>query len=68
MRTERESRTVSIGSNALASSIILVCNKRSEDAETISRRHFQRVLKADMPEALEAMIGGGNWSVTNCSC
>ncbi|HDM8159539.1 TPA: DUF1156 domain-containing protein [Vibrio harveyi] len=58
MRTERESRTVSIGSNALASSIILVCNKRAEDAETISRRHFQRELKADMPEALEAMIGG----------
>lgn len=58
VRTEREARAIGIGSNALASSIVLVCRKRSEEAETISRREFQKELKDEMPDALEAMIGG----------
>ena len=44
--------------NALASSIVLVCRRRDDDADTISRRQFQRELREDMPESLEAMIGG----------
>ncbi|MEW8418460.1 MAG: DUF1156 domain-containing protein [Candidatus Thiodiazotropha endolucinida] len=44
--------------NALASSVVLVCKKREANAETISRRQFQRELREEMPEALEAMIGG----------
>jgi len=44
--------------NALASSIVLVCRRREDDAETISRRQFQRELREEMPGALEAMIGG----------
>lgn len=44
--------------NALASSIVLVCQKRDEDAETISRRQFQKELREKMPESLETMIGG----------
>ena len=44
--------------NALASSVILVCKKRNIESETISRRDFQRKLHDQMPEALEAMIGG----------
>ena len=44
--------------NALASSIVLVCRQRDGDAETISRRDFQRQLREEMPDALEAMIGG----------
>lgn len=44
--------------NALASSIVLVCKKRKKNAESISRRQFQRELRETMPEALEAMIGG----------
>jgi putative DNA methylase len=52
MRTERESRTISIGTNALASSIILVCRKRSIDAKTITRREFMSILKAELPLAL----------------
>ena len=44
--------------NALASSIVLVCRKRESNAESISRRDFQRQLREDMPEALETMIGG----------
>lgn len=58
VRTEREGRTIGIGSNALASSIVLVCRKRLITADTISRRDFQRQLREEMPEALEAMIGG----------
>lgn len=58
VRTERSSRTMSIGMNALASSVVLICSPRDVDAEVISRRQLQRELKHDMPEALEAMVGG----------
>lgn len=58
MRTEMGNRMVSSGTNALASSIVLVCQKRDQDAETISRRQFQKELRETMPEALETMIGG----------
>lgn len=57
MRTERPTG-VKVSMNALASSIILVCRVRKKQLGSISRRQFQRELKADMPEALEAMIGG----------
>ena len=42
----------------MASSIILVCQLRSADASSVSRRDFQRELREQMPDALEAMIGG----------
>ncbi|MDV3502519.1 DUF1156 domain-containing protein [Marinobacter sp. M-5] len=58
LRTERENRSRNQGANALASSIVLVCRKRESAAESISRRDFQRQLRAEMPEALETMIGG----------
>ena len=58
VRTERSSRGRAIGANALASSIVLVCRKRDEDAHTVSRREFQRELKEQMAEALDVMIGG----------
>jgi len=58
LRTERAARMRGQGSNALASSIVLVCRTRKLDAESISRRDFQRQLREGMPEALEAMIGG----------
>lgn len=58
MKTELATRTRSSASNALASSIILVCRKRNLKLESISRRDFQRQLREEMPEALEAMIGG----------
>jgi putative DNA methylase len=58
MRTERGARTIGLGNNALASSIVLVCRKRETNAESISRRDFQRQLREEMPEALETMIGG----------
>ena len=58
VRTEKEGRSVGIGTNALASSVVLVCKKRPPQTESISRRQFQRELREEMPEALEAMIGG----------
>jgi putative DNA methylase len=55
MRTERGARSVARDANALASSIVLVCRKRSPTAETISRRQFIRELNATLPQALDAM-------------
>lgn len=58
MRTERGARSIGIGTNALASSIILVCRKRTDDAVTVSRRDFLRELHETLPQALEEMTGG----------
>jgi len=58
MRTEREARSVGLGANALASSIILVCRKRASDASSISRREFIRELNGVLPEALDEMTKG----------
>jgi putative DNA methylase len=57
MRTEMKTRQIAMGTNALASSIILVCRRRDIKAPSISRREFQRELRDEMPEALETMIG-----------
>jgi putative DNA methylase len=59
MRTELGNRMVGSGTNALASSIILVCRKRAAEAETISRREFIRELNAALPLALDEMTRGG---------
>jgi len=58
VRTEKQGRVIGNGTNALASSVVLVCRKRETNAESISRRDFQRQLREEMPEALETMIGG----------
>lgn len=59
MRTERDARSIGIGTNALASSIVLVCRKRPADAPTVSRREFLREINAVLPEALDEMTQGG---------
>ena len=59
MRTELSNRMIGSGTNALASSIILVCRKRAADAPTVSRREFIRELNAALPEALLDMTRGG---------
>lgn len=59
LRTERASRSVGQGTNALASSIVLVCKKRDAQAQTVSRREFIRELNAALPEALLDMTRGG---------
>jgi len=59
MRTELGNRMIGSGTNALASSIVLVCRPRPADAFTISRREFIRELNAALPEALLDMTRGG---------
>lgn len=58
LRTEGAGRMRAMDSNALASSIILVCRKRPADAPTISRREFIRELNGVLPEALDEMTKG----------
>ena len=52
MRTENQTRLVGMVTNALASSIVLVCRKRPADAPTATRREFVAALKAELPVAL----------------
>jgi len=59
MRTERSERSVGLGTNSLASSIILVCRPRLPDAPSISRRQFIRELNSALPVALDAMTREG---------
>jgi len=59
MRTEKEGRVIGNGTNALASSIVLVCRPRAADAPSISRREFIRELNATLPDALLDMTRGG---------
>lgn len=46
--------------NALASSIVLVCRPRSEDAPTITRNEFLQELKKELPPELERLTRIGN--------
>lgn len=59
MNTERDSRSIGLGTNALASSIVLVCRQRAVEAPTITRREFIRELNAALPDALLDMTRGG---------
>jgi putative DNA methylase len=56
MRTERSARTVGIGSNALASSIVLVCRSRPSSAPPATRQEFVRALRRELPNALSVMM------------
>lgn len=55
MRTEQTYRAVSMGNNALASSIVLVCRKRAETAGSATRREFINALHREMRPALEKL-------------
>jgi len=58
MRTELANRMIGSGTNALASSIILVCRPRSATAVTATRREFLNALKAELPAALAHLQRG----------
>ena len=53
MRTEMANRPRSMGSNALSSSVVLVCRPRPEDAPIATRRQFLDALEKDLPAALD---------------
>jgi putative DNA methylase len=52
MRTELSNRLIGNDTNALASSIVLVCRQRAADAPTATRRDFITALKTELPVAL----------------
>ncbi|UZQ52970.1 DUF559 domain-containing protein [Trichothermofontia sichuanensis B231] len=58
MRTERSGRLRDNNSNALASSIVLVCRPRPTDAPKITRRQFLTELKRQLPRALHTLQQG----------
>ena len=52
IRTEQTYRSVGMGTNALASSIVLVCRKRAPDAGKCTRREFINALHRELRPAL----------------
>lgn len=58
MRTELGNRMRGMASNALASSILLVCRQRPADAPTATRREFLAALKTELPQALAHLQRG----------
>jgi putative DNA methylase len=58
MRSEQTYRLIGIGTNALASSIVLVCRKRLESAGMTTRRDFQAQLRRELPRALRDLQHG----------
>ena len=58
MRSELATRNVGRETNALASSIILVCQPRAADAPTATRREFVAALKSELPVALTHLQRG----------
>lgn len=55
IRTERDGRMVSNGTNALASSIVLVCRKRADSTSICTRRNFINELKRELRPALQKL-------------
>ncbi len=58
MRTELSNRMVASGTNALASSIVLVCRRRPENAPMATRREFTTALNEELPAALAELQKG----------
>lgn len=58
LRTEQQQRSVAAGTNALASSIILVCRPRPAEAAVATRREFVNSLKRELPDALRVLQHG----------
>ncbi len=58
LRTELSNRMTASRTNALASSIALVCRPRPEDAPQASRRDFVNALQQELPQALREMQSG----------
>lgn len=57
MRTERHGK-LGMDTNMLASSIVLVCQKRASDAPTATRRDLVAALQRELPTALRRMQAG----------
>ena len=55
MRTEMANRMIASGTNALASSVVLVCRKKKDTAVVINRADFIRALKRELPSAIAGL-------------
>lgn len=55
MRTEMANRSIASGTNALASSIVLVCRKRPADAPQATRRNLINILRRELRPALKKL-------------
>ena len=55
MRTERSARSNALSANSLASSVVLVCRPRPNDAPTATRRQFFNALEEELPAALDQL-------------
>jgi putative DNA methylase len=51
----RDARMISIGTNALASYVVMVCRPRPDGAAVTDRQGFLRALRAELPEPLRAL-------------
>ena len=60
MRTEMANRPNSLDANSLASSVVLVCRPRAEDAGKATRRQFLDALEAELPGALDRITREGH--------
>ena len=58
MRTELSNRMIGMGTNALASSIVLVCRRRPAKAPAATRREFLTTLRSELPVALRLLQTG----------
>ena len=58
MRTELARRMVGRAANALASSVVLACRGRPDDAPLATRRQFVDELRANLPAALKTLQHG----------
>ena len=58
MRTEQHGGLREVGRNSLASSIVLACRPRPDDAPLATRREFMAALKAELPSALKNLQRG----------
>ena len=58
IRTELSNRMIGMDTNALASSIVLVCRPSIANTEIATRREFLAALKADLPDALKHLQRG----------
>lgn len=52
MRTERPGRALAVGTAALASSIVLACRKRSDEAPMATRAEFESALEAELADRI----------------